>query len=65
MYSNMKSNVHTCDFKFLGSGFASNEMFLFGEIDMQIKLVPDYSAGTVLAFYVSKQQLIHSCSIFN
>lgn len=29
-------------------------MFLFGEIDMQIKLIPGYSAGTVVAFYVSK-----------
>lgn len=36
-----------------GSGFASNQMFLFGQIDMQIKLVPGDSAGTVLAYYVS------------
>jgi len=28
-------------------------MFLFGQIDMQIKLIPGYSAGTVVAFYVS------------
>lgn len=35
-----------------GAGFASNQMFLFGQIDMQIKLVAGDSAGTVLAFYV-------------
>lgn len=37
----------------LGAGFASNQMFLFGQIDMQIKLVPGHSAGTVIAYYVS------------
>ncbi|GMY38813.1 probable xyloglucan endotransglucosylase/hydrolase protein 10 [Fagus crenata] len=35
-----------------GSGFASKEKFLFGQIDMKIKLVPGRSAGTVVAFYM-------------
>ncbi|KAK1292514.1 putative xyloglucan endotransglucosylase/hydrolase protein 10 [Acorus calamus] len=39
-----------------GSAFASKDMFLFGQIDMQIKLIPGYSAGTVLAFYLASDQ---------
>ncbi|KAK6916279.1 Xyloglucan endo-transglycosylase, C-terminal [Dillenia turbinata] len=39
-----------------GAAFASNDMFLFGQIDMQIKLIANYSAGTVLAFYLSSDQ---------
>nr|CAD1837326.1 unnamed protein product [Ananas comosus var. bracteatus] len=39
-----------------GSSFVSNNMFLFGEIDMQIKLIPGYSAGTVVAFYMTSDQ---------
>ncbi|GMH23704.1 hypothetical protein Nepgr_025547 [Nepenthes gracilis] len=39
-----------------GAAFASNEMFLFGQIDMQIKLIPAYSAGTVVAFYLTSDQ---------
>ena len=43
-----------CGFLYAGSGFVSQDLYLHGFFSASIKLPADYTAGVVVAFYVSR-----------
>ncbi|KAL6583119.1 hypothetical protein OROMI_005197 [Orobanche minor] len=45
--------------RFSGSGFRSKDEYLYGRVDMQLRLVRGDSAGTVTAFYLSSDEPEH------
>ena len=63
--------MHTIDncvhdkLMYVGSGFQSYSSYLGGYVSTRIKLVPGYSAGVVVAYYVSVAKKWHWLHIAN